>query len=167
MWDVPWAGRPLSRDSWGSCAARTGTRSREPAAAGRLGTSDRPQKMSVSVPGTSGLQCCKRTKGEIFTTFSSFLISPTSSDAFMIIVPFCQDEVPIFHNRNFPHAADFPKLLAELLPWKKNSASQKIATYTCGNITDPLFFSSTFFYPHSEWIEMWPPAVLLLLSNLG
>lgn len=62
-WDAPWAGRPSSRGSWGSCAARTGTRSRAPAAAGRPDTSDLPQPTSVSAPGTSGLQCCNRTRG--------------------------------------------------------------------------------------------------------
>lgn len=86
------------------------------------------------------------------------------------IVPFCQDEVPVFHDRNFPHAADFPKLLAELLPWKKNPANsinKKQRHRLVETLQALCSFPAHFFYPHSEWVELWPPAVSLLLSNLG
>lgn len=55
--NTPAAKRPLCRGVGGSCAARTGTRWHEHAAAGPPGTSG--SESETSLPSTAGWQCCE------------------------------------------------------------------------------------------------------------
>lgn len=54
------------------------------------------------------------------------------------IVPLRQDEVPFLHDGNSPHAADFPKLLTELLTYERHSAKSN-KSRPRGNRQVPLF----------------------------
>lgn len=42
--------------------------------------------------------------------------SQTDKDMIKNKIPFCQNEAAILHDRNFPHNAEFSKLLGVLLP---------------------------------------------------